>query len=515
MKLQHKLTAMVVGAMGILVLATTIAQVMASGALDTYRTEVRAAGEHAQAVAGVRSAFQTQVQEWKNTLLRGRDPAQLDKYWASVQKHEADVAARTATLAQALPAGPLREQVQAFGDAHKAMGEGYRRGVEAFRAPGADAAAGDAAVKGMDREPTAKLGELLAAIDAAGAEAAARADARAQQARTVLLVLEALALVVAIGFAAAYTRRLLRPLLDARDVARRVADGDLSATIVPKGRDEITELTTALRDMQLSLARTVQHVREGAESVASASAQIAQGNQDLSSRTEQQAGALQQTASTMEELSSTVRHNADSAQQAAQLAQGASAVAKQGGEVVGQVVHTMQGIQASAQKIADIIGTIDGIAFQTNILALNAAVEAARAGEQGRGFAVVAGEVRTLAQRSAQAAREIKALITDSVERVDEGTALVDRAGRTMQDIVESVRRVSDIVGEISAATREQSSGVAQVGDAVTRIDQGTQQNAALVEESAAAAQSLRQQSEALVQAVSVFRLSQGHHASV
>ncbi|MCP5283546.1 MAG: HAMP domain-containing protein [Burkholderiaceae bacterium] len=500
--------------MAILVVVTTIAQVLASGALNTYRTDVRAATERAQSVAALRSGFQTQVQEWKNTLLRGRDAAQLDKYWASFQKHEADVASRTTALAQSLPPGALRDQALAFGTAHETMGAGYRRGLEAFRAAGGDAAAGDAAVKGMDREPTAKLGELIAAVDAEGVAAAAHADALAQRARTVLLVMESLALVAAIGFAAYYTRRLLRPLLGARDLARRVADGDLTASIVPQGRDEITELTTALRDMQQALARTVQHVRQGAEGVASASTQIAQGNHDLSSRTEQQAGALQQTASTMEELSSTVRHNADNALQAAQLAQGAATVAQQGGAVVDEVVQTMQGIQTSAQKIADIIGTIDGIAFQTNILALNAAVEAARAGEQGRGFAVVAGEVRALAQRSAVAAREIKALITDSVERVEQGNALVGRAGATMKDVVDGVQRVNAIIAEISAASREQSTGVGQIGDAITRIDQGTQQNAALVEESAAAAESLRQQSQALVQAVGVFRLAGDSHAA-
>jgi methyl-accepting chemotaxis protein-1 (serine sensor receptor) len=511
MKLQHRVTLMVAGAMAILVLATTVAQSMAAGALATYRTEVRAASEHAQAAAAIRSAFQTQVQEWKNVLLRGRDPALFDKHWASFQTQEADVAARTTALAASLPAGPMRDQVLAFGQAHQAMGEGYRKGLEAFRAAGADHAAGDAAVRGMDRAPTARLGELIEAVDAEGSTAAAHADGLAQRARITLVTLEALALVVAIGFAMWSTRRMLAPLLDARDLARRIADGDLSAPIVPRargGRDEITELTLALRDMKQALARTVQQVRQGAESVASASTQIAQGNQDLSSRTEQQAGALQQTASTMEQLAATVRHNADNARQAAQLAQGASSVAVQGGEVVGQVVQTMQGIQASAQKIADIIGTIDGIAFQTNILALNAAVEAARAGEQGRGFAVVAGEVRALAQRSAQAAREIKGLITDSVERVDQGTALADRAGATMQDIVAGVKRVTDIIGEISAASGEQSAGVGQIGDAIARIDQGTQQNAALVEESAAAAESLRQQSQTLVQVVGAFRLA-------
>jgi methyl-accepting chemotaxis protein len=297
-------------------------------------------------------------------------------------------------------------------------------------------------------------------------------------------------------------------------VARAVAQGDLTTSISLEAGDR-DSLLAWLQTMQQDLARTVAGVRRGSDHVAHASTEIASGNQDLSGRTEQQASELQQTASTMEELGSTVRNNADNARQAAQLAQGASSVAVQGGEVVGQVVDTMKGIQESSRKIADIIGTIDGIAFQTNILALNAAVEAARAGEQGRGFAVVAGEVRSLAQRSADAAREIKALITASVERVEQGTVLVDRAGSTMQEIVGAVQRVTDIIGEISAASSEQSAGVAQVGAAITRMDQGTQQNAALVEQSAAAAESLKQQAQQLVQAVAVFKLDASAAAPV
>jgi methyl-accepting chemotaxis protein len=286
-----------------------------------------------------------------------------------------------------------------------------------------------------------------------------------------------------------------------------VAQGDLAATIVLRPGDT-RSLMAGLAAMRDSLVRVVAEVRGNSDSVATASAQIAQGNQDLSSRTEEQASALQQTAATMEELGTTVRNNSDSAKQANQLAQGASAVAAQGGEVVGQVVTTMQGISDSSRKIGDIIGVIDGIAFQTNILALNAAVEAARAGEQGRGFAVVASEVRSLAQRSAEAAKEIKTLIGRSVEQVEQGTELVDRAGKTMGEIVGSIRRVSDIVAEITSASIEQGHGVQQVGEAVTQMDRATQQNAALVEESAAAAESLRAQAQQLVQAVSVFRLS-------
>jgi len=292
------------------------------------------------------------------------------------------------------------------------------------------------------------------------------------------------------------------------DSAEAIAGGDLSRSIQAEGRDECAQLLAALAGMRNRLSDLVSDVRRNAEGVASASVQISHANNDLSARTEEQASALQQTAAAMDELSSTVRMNADNARQANVLAQGACEVAAQGGEVVGQVVDTMKGINDSSKKIVDIIGVIDGIAFQTNILALNAAVEAARAGEQGRGFAVVAGEVRSLAQRSADAAKEIKSLISTSVARVEQGTLLVDRAGVTMQDVVESIRRVTDIVGEISTASSEQSTGVSQIGEAVTQMDTTTQQNAAMVEEGAAAAESLKGQAQELVSAVSVFKLA-------
>jgi len=304
------------------------------------------------------------------------------------------------------------------------------------------------------------------------------------------------------------TRTTTRALDSAVRLAESVAAGDLTMRVQPQGRDEVARLLTALQAMTAQLSSVVGTVRQNSESVATASAQIAQGNADLSQRTEEQASALEETAASMEELGSTVQHNADSARQASELARNAATVASQGGVVVQQVVQTMQGINTSSSRIADIIGVIDGIAFQTNILALNAAVEAARAGEQGRGFAVVAGEVRSLAQRSAAAAREIKELITASVAQVGQGTQLVDQAGHTMNDIVNAIRQVSDLVGTISAATAEQSAGISQVGEAVAQMDTTTQQNAALVEESAAAANSLNGQAQQLVQAVAVFRLA-------
>ncbi len=316
-------------------------------------------------------------------------------------------------------------------------------------------------------------------------------------------------------FGLALIRGITRSLNQAIEASEAVAQGDLSHVIAVGGKDEVTTLLGSLSAMQSSLAQVVSQVREGSESVATASAQISQGNNDLSSRTEEQASALEETAASMEELSSTVKQNADNARQANQLAQSASTVAVQGGEVVAQVVDTMKHINDSSKRIFDIIGVIDGIAFQTNILALNAAVEAARAGEQGRGFAVVATEVRSLAGRSAEAAKEIKTLIGASVERVEQGTVLVDRAGTTMTEVVASIRRVTDIMGEISAASSEQSAGVSQVGEAIMQMDQATQQNAALVEESAAAADSLKSQAQQLVQAVSVFKLANGHSKSV
>ena len=304
------------------------------------------------------------------------------------------------------------------------------------------------------------------------------------------------------------TRSITRPLGEAVQVAQRVAAGDLTTRIEVTQTDEAGQLLAALKQMNDSLVKVVGNVRMASDSIATGSSQIASGNQDLSQRTEQQASALEETAASMEQLGSTVRQNADNAKQANQLALGASTVAIRGGEVVGQVVETMKGINDSSKKIADIISVIDGIAFQTNILALNAAVEAARAGEQGRGFAVVASEVRSLAQRSAEAAKEIKGLISASVERVEQGTTLVDQAGVTMTEIVTAIRRVTDIMGEISSASVEQSTGVAQVGEAVTQMDQATQQNAALVEESAAAAESLQRQAQQMVQAVAVFKLT-------
>ncbi|MBX3602932.1 MAG: HAMP domain-containing protein [Rubrivivax sp.] len=334
-------------------------------------------------------------------------------------------------------------------------------------------------------------------------------EARASIAATerLLLLLGVCALAIGVFAAWSLTRSVTRPLVAAVAATERVAAGDLTQPIEASGKDETAELMRALERMQQSLRTTVGQVRSSSDSIATASAEIAGGNQDLSGRTEQTASNLQQAASSLEQLTGTVGSTADSARTANQLAASAADVAQRGGAVVSQVVSTMDEIHGASRKIADIIAVIDGIAFQTNILALNAAVEAARAGEQGRGFAVVAGEVRSLAQRSAEAAREIKGLIQASVEKVDAGSRLVADAGSTMNEIVASVQRVSDIIGEISAAASEQSSGIAQVNGAVTDLDRMTQQNAALVEQSAAATESLKEQADRLGRIVGIFRL--------
>ncbi|MCS0591888.1 methyl-accepting chemotaxis protein [Massilia norwichensis] len=360
-----------------------------------------------------------------------------------------------------------------------------KRGMDAMRKLVAEIKAEESSLMGERAQAVATLGTTMA--------------------RT-LVIGGIVAVLLALGVAIWLARNITDPLRYAVKLAQRVAKGDLTARVEVRSKDETGQLVGALKDMNAALLDIVTRVRAGTDTIATASSEINAGNQDLSTRTEEQASSLEETASSMEELTSTVKQNADNARQANQLAATASETAMRGGEVVAQVVDTMAAIDASSKKIADIIGVIDGIAFQTNILALNAAVEAARAGEQGRGFAVVAGEVRSLAQRSATAAREIKALIGDSVEKVDTGSRLVDQAGRTMEEVVGSVKRVSDIVSEIAAASDEQHAGIEQINEAVTQMDQVTQQNAALVEEAAAAAESMQDQAAGLAALVGTFR---------
>ncbi|WP_291586678.1 methyl-accepting chemotaxis protein [Comamonas sp. UBA7528] len=400
------------------------------------------------------------------------------------------------------------EIVQAMGQYNQVHDKAIRLSREQQTAEATALLRGEALT--ISRSINSKVDVLFEHINTGAETADKLGDEIYTASRNLIWAIVAISMAAGLALAFFIARLISRPLNHAVELAQAVAGGDLSRRIESTSTDETGQLLQALKQMNDSLVQIVGQIHQGSDSIATATQQIATGNQDLSSRTEQQASSLEETAASLEELTSTVKQNASNARQANQLAASASQVAQRGGAVVNQVVDTMTAINTSSRKIVDIIGVIDGIAFQTNILALNAAVEAARAGEQGRGFAVVAGEVRTLAQRSAEAAKEIKHLIDDSVGKVEEGNSQVASAGQTMSEIVDSVKRVTDIMGEITAASDEQTSGIEQINQAVTQMDQVTQQNAALVEESAAAASSLQDQAQQLSQTVRVFKLAKG-----
>jgi methyl-accepting chemotaxis protein len=516
------------GALSLLVLIVAAVAIKALGdsneRFTNYVGGIKARSDKAN---DVRTAVDRRAIAARNLVLV-KKPAELEVEKAAVQRAHEDVVSGLAELNRM-----LAKADDATDEGRKLVGDITR--VEQSYGPVALSIVNlaltgkhDEAIEKMNSECRPLLAALLVASDTYDKYTTKHAESLVNDAkqtyatqRAWLIAACVMALAAAVLAGVLIARQLSQALgaepLALGLAAQRIAAGDLGE-IDGAGQAPQGSVLSSLGMMQGSLAAIVSQVRGASDSIATGSAQISTGNADLSQRTEEQASALQQTAATMSELGSTVKTNAESAQQANQLALGASAVAQRGGEMVTQVVQTMKGIDDSSRRIADIITVIDGIAFQTNILALNAAVEAARAGEQGRGFAVVASEVRSLAQRSAEAAKEIKGLINTSVERVSQGTQLVDRAGATMIEIVASIKRVTDIVGEISASSTEQSAGVSQVGQAVGQIDQVTQQNAALVEESAAAAESLKAQAQQLVQAVSVFRVdgdaAQGQSAS-
>ncbi|MNW83288.1 Methyl-accepting chemotaxis protein II [compost metagenome] len=469
-----------------------------------------------EAIDAARSAqveFKIQVQEWKNILLRGGDAAAFQRYreafvasGAQTRKELKSLQSMMASLG--LDTAPVAQALRA----HDALGVSYLAALQKFDGARADSAhVVDALVKGMDREPTRQIDAIVAAIGKQSHSLMAQMkeqDAAAHRSASIVMLATVLVTLV-VGSVTVWwlIRSITLPLGAAVGIAQQVAAGDLRAVVADGSRDEIGDLLRALKAMSGNLAAIVGRVRTGTDAIAMASAEIASGNMDLSSRTEEQASSLEETAASMIELTSTVRQNNENADQARQLAGGASDVAQRGGAAVAQVVQTMNHINASSKRIVDIIAVIDGIAFQTNILALNAAVEAARAGEQGRGFAVVATEVRSLAQRSSAAAMEIKQLIGESVRTVEEGSVLAGQAGRTMDDVVSSVQRVNAIIGEIAVASVEQRDGIEQISIAISQMDGVTQQNAALVEQAAAAADALQQQAASLADAVSIFKL--------
>src|SRR5687767_6104689 len=460
--------------------------------------------------------FKVQVQEWKNVLIRGNDPALYERHWKAFTDRSQKVKSHLVALnGEARTIGLPGDIADKAVAEHEELDRRYHAAIKSFDgAKEASADVVDQLVRGIDRAATENIDTLVGRVQEHGDVLAAKTAKGAVSEKQSLVIGLMLLVIVAVAVSMvagtltilAITRRLQK----ATEVAREVAAGNLTAKIEVGRNDELGQLLKSLGEMNDSLTGIVGRVRQAAELVTSASGEIATGNADLSSRTEEQASSLEETAASIEEMTATVNQNAQNASQASGVAITAAEVARKGGVAVDEVVKMMENIQAASRKIADIIGVIDSIAFQTNILALNAAVEAARAGEQGRGFAVVAGEVRSLAQRSAEAAKEIKSLITDSVDRVNNGARIADDAGKTMVEVVDSVNRVSRIIGEIASATSEQSTGIAQVNQAVADLDKVTQQNASLVEESTAASESLRELAGEMTQAVSVFRLSDG-----
>ncbi|MTV40125.1 methyl-accepting chemotaxis protein [Duganella radicis] len=450
-----------------------------------------------------------ELRRWELSHLLNDDPAVTDNYQKRIDDALASLKKRREAYEKLISSPEERAIVAEFDQAMVSFMADHVKMIELSRAHKKVEAreilsTTSAKSLGLLAESVNKLVKLN--VDG-GDAASATASATYASARLLSIVLLVANIGIGMALAMWVARIVAAPLQEAVSLARNVADGDLTRAIDVKSACETGQLMQALKDMTGNLQNLVSQVRHGTDTIATASTEIATGNQDLSSRTEQQASSLEETASSMEELTSTVKQNADNARQANQLAQSASGIALRGGDVVGQVVGTMASINESSRKIVDIISVIDGIAFQTNILALNAAVEAARAGEQGRGFAVVAGEVRNLAHRSAAAAKDIKLLISDSVEKVETGSALVNQAGETMNEIVTSITRVTDIMSEITSASVEQSAGIEQVNTAIVQMDQATQQNAALVEQAAAAAESMQEQAARLSEVVSVFKL--------
>ena len=473
--------------------------------LQAFQKDVTLRQTNAINVEALESDFKKQVQEWKDTLLRGKRPEALNKYWSNFQKRESGVRDEAERLSHNIPDPETAQLVAQFLSAHKTMGEAYRRAFEKFKQHNFDSAVGDAAVAGMDRAPTELLGK---AKDILVSQASARAmETKDAMTVSIVLLLAAMAiggmlfLVVVQRNITGPLRALIRPLED-------IAGGNFAIEVPGRDRkDEIGQIASALGAMAEKVSTTIAEVKASGREVTNASAEISTSTTDLSQRTEEQAASLEETSAAMEELSVTVKKNAENAQQANQSANSTRDVAERGGQVVAKAVDAMAKIEDSSRKISDIIGVIDEIARQTNLLALNAAVEAARAGEAGRGFAVVASEVRSLAQRSSQAAKDIKDLITNSNGQVKDGVELVNKAGASLTEIVDSIKKVTEIVADIANASTEQATGIEQINKALRQMDEVTQQNSALVEENAATAKTLEHQAKAMDEQVAFFQI--------
>ena len=509
--LQFKVLLLMSVALAIALAVSVLALTRVYGSIQELDRISREDFETQQSVLRATIALKQQVQDWKDVLLRGHDAESVDATWKTFIADEKEVADTVREARVATPHKDVSSALDKFLVGHKAAGETYRKGLEAFKDSKFDPRAGDKATEGVSRTPTEQLAEIEKVASEWGARATSEAVSTAENGYRMAIIGTITALVGALVALWVFFRRaVLAPMGAAARFAERISQGDLTGQISARSDDEAGQLVGALGRMNASLGEVVAKVRASANNVASASMQVAAGTTDLSQRTEEQASSLEETAASMEELSSTVRQNAENAKEADELARNAAKRAEQGGNEVGSAVVTMNEISKSAQRISDITSVIDAIAFQTNILALNAAVEAARAGEQGRGFAVVAAEVRSLAQRSAQAAKEIKDLISHSVSAVRNGTTQVEQAGGTIQALVVDVQRVSTLMNQIAEASAEQSRGVQQVNKTVTQMDKVVQENASAVQQSAAAAQGMKQQAELLVEAVSAFTVDGG-----
>ena len=507
--LQFKVLVLVAGVLAIAIGVGVASLTRVYGTTQDLERIAREDFETQNAILRAGVAFKLQVQEWNNVLLRGKDPQLLAKHWKAFEDAERQVTVELKDARAGTPHDEVRNLLEAAITQHTSDGEAYRGGLERFKASNADPFAGDRAVAGIDRTVAATLADAQKVAGDKGTASTVAAMKRAEQSYVMALAgLAAALLITLIALWFYFRRAVLAPMQAAVGFAGRIAGGDLTARIHSTSGDEAGQLLRSLEKMQSSLGEVVAQVRTSADAVATASSQVAAGTTDLSQRTEEQASSLEETAASMEELASTVKQNAENARHADELARGASTRAEQGGGELVHMVSTMGDISDSAKRIGDIISVIDGIAFQTNILALNAAVEAARAGEQGRGFAVVASEVRALAQRSADAAKEIKALIGQSIEKVATGTRVAEQAGDTIQALVIDVKRVSELMRSIAEASAEQSRGVQQVNKTVTEMDKVVQHNASAVQQSAAAAQAMRSHAETMVRAVSAFRIS-------